>query len=151
MFRYFVVVPLVAALSVSTAWSDELPRKLLGIWSEPASGDNKCGDETLEITKARGKNEVTGRSGDWVCSWTGARMVAGEGFTSRITGATSQFVAYSVKTQCEKVDEGKDNSGIAIIVYIPPSNTNDTTEELYIHSAADAYPGGYRRCKKRGG
>jgi hypothetical protein len=148
VIRYFSVGALMGAFSLSSALSEELPSKLLGIWSEPASDINTCGEEILEIAKVGGGIDVSGRSGDWVFSWTEGRRIAGERITSRITGSTSEFVAYSVKTRCEEIDQGKEKPGIAIVVYVPPSIPGTSIEQLYIHSAADAYSGNYRKCKR---
>lgn len=138
---FLIVMPLISGLQLSDSRGDALPNKLLGIWSEPASEYGKCGEKILEIWRDETKYLISGRSGDWVCSWRGVRKVASE------TSTEGRVDAYSVKEECHYVETPTDESpGSAVILHI--LRKGDSYEDLYIGSPKGAYSGLYRRCMK---
>ncbi len=152
MFRDLGVAILIVGLNSSMAFSEELPNIFLGTWSEssagPAQTKDQCSDDAYQIGISRNKEkiEISGGSGDNFCTWTNGRNLDSE--TEAISGITADIIVYAVKSQCEKIDEGRYPPGTSIITYIRRTISGRTYEELYIGSAAALFSGFYRRCKK---
>jgi hypothetical protein len=134
----------------SIALSQELPSAFVGNWYQDDPSKGQCSDDSypIEIHSKKNKTEVSGGSFDTVCTWIDGRVIVSEKAKSKITGITSEMIVYSLKSQCEKIDDSKDRPGSSIITYVRQKIGEDIHDELYIGSAIDAYAGFYHRCKK---
>jgi len=154
MFWNLVVAMMIVGLNSSIAFSEELPNKFLGTWfasnAGPTQTKDQCSDDAYEIGISRNKEkiEISGGSGDNFCTWTNGRKLDSEIEADKISRITAEVIVYAVKSQCEKIDEGKYPPGTSVITYISKTIAGRTDEKLYIGSAAELFSGFYRRCKK---
>jgi hypothetical protein len=99
------------------------------------------------VVRTGKKAQVSGGSGDWVCTWADGRPIAHESAKSRIiVGTAAEVRAFLVRTECELTDYGKDPPALSVLTYVRKFIGAHRIEELYIGSANDAYQGHYRRC-----
>lgn len=139
MVHFFILLLLVSTIRLSPVFAHAGHNRLLGIWSEPALEDGKCGAETLEISETGKEYFVDARSDDLVCSWKGVRQIAQD------NTEIGRFDAYKVIEQCHhaKSPNNKTFSSAGIVHAI---TTADSHEDLYIGSLIGDYSGLYRRC-----
>jgi hypothetical protein len=131
------------AIASSAAQSADLSHGFFGRWFEAIGIGDDCSDDRsqIEIVPADGKIQVSSGSGDWMCTWSAGRTL------SRISNQTNGAITvFSVKSQCERVDDRKYPVGASVITYVRRKHARAHPEELYIGSVNDAFQGLYHRC-----
>jgi hypothetical protein len=143
-----ILLPTMSMLYCPMAHSDDLPTRIFGTWYEPTGVEGECRSEILEIVRTRsGDIQVSGRSGDWVCTWRDGRII------SRVIDrsvASGQLTVIFFKSQCEQIDDRKYPPGSTVLTYVQRQGSEGKIgeEELFIGSVKDAYSGFYKRCRE---
>jgi len=75
----------------------------------------------IEVSDPNGMNE-------FVCWWTGARIIESQAYRSSVSALKGEIVAYSVRSECTAIDHAKHSPGPSVIVYV---RSNMSDEELY--------------------
>lgn len=161
--RSVALVFIGCVLGSAMARSEYIPNTMIGHWFERRELSPECGVDPseIEIVRSGNKVQVGGRSGDWTCTWSEARILSRtvepvrilsdllrEGGGSGRRGG--EMIIFSFKSQCERADYGKYPSGLTVVTHIRRQKSySPYDEEMYIGSVSDAYDGLYRRCKTR--
>jgi hypothetical protein len=133
--RLTLLLPTISLLYCPGAYSDDLPPTIFGTWFEATGVENECSKEASELDIARNRRaiQVSGRSGDWVCTWSDGRVTAR--IHSITESSSGEMIILSFKSQCERIDDRKYPAGTTVVTYVQRQRSEgEPDEEIYIGS-----------------